>query len=178
MADKRTNQGIPTADEEALEAPEIDPVFFAALGATMGPAAALKQLAQQVGSNAILGGVPEVAKRISQYVPSPSAREMEPISIAVDKLGMGKYSMAGNSVRGLGLNPTDYGDMFRYASKNTPGLQQLSKAAPNLVEGVSKALDVLGKTPTSDKIKLSEQAAKRLTQERINFIIDILNDAH
>lgn len=62
-------QGIPSPDEEALQQPTIDPVFFATMAGLMGPASAGRQLVGQVLQNHLLEGLGNAFNRRSQYLP-------------------------------------------------------------------------------------------------------------
>lgn len=59
--------GPPTADEEALQAPTIDPVLALSNAATFGPFTALKMLGQQGLFDMAERGANEGYKRISQW---------------------------------------------------------------------------------------------------------------
>ena len=101
LAQRKKQPKIPTADEEALEEPTIDPVWFSVLGATEGPVAAAKLLGQQIIGNEIFSGVPEEMKRLSQYAPIPK-----------DLYDQLTASLAEGQQTKLGkfTNPANYGD--------------------------------------------------------------------
>jgi hypothetical protein len=60
--------GVPSAQQEALQSPEIDPVFFGALATSVGPVAALRALMHQGIFNQLMSGMSSGAKKTSQYV--------------------------------------------------------------------------------------------------------------
>ncbi len=55
-----------------LQAPTIDPVWYATLGGVMGPVSAAKLLGQQVVQDTALSGLGDI-NRLSQYIPIPKS---------------------------------------------------------------------------------------------------------
>lgn len=66
--------GPPTADEEALQSPTIDPILALSQGATFGPFTALKMLGQQGLFDLAARGVSEGYKRSSQWFNTAGAQ--------------------------------------------------------------------------------------------------------
>jgi len=79
------DKGIPTAEQEALQAPTIDPVFTAALGPTFGLRTMLQSLAMGA-LNSSLGAGPGMTKL--GMIPGPSIT-------ALAKTGLGEHLVAG-----------------------------------------------------------------------------------
>src|SRR5882724_8797032 len=84
-----TNNGIPTAEQEALQAPTLDPIWFGALGTTMGPWMALKSLAGSAlfselgGKHPQLGGLPAppIGALMTPLLMGQLAKMLEPFGI-------------------------------------------------------------------------------------------------
>lgn len=146
LAQRKKQPKIPTADEEALEAPTIDPVMFAALATTMGPVAAAKALVQQVGANALFQGIPEGLKRAEQYLPRASTQ---------DVLDMGYGAVDAQRIAGKDLatsNPENWGTVIR---KGLPDSATAGK--------IGSILDKLTKTPeAADEERLTREAIDKL----------------
>lgn len=70
--DSKLPAGVPTADQEALQAPYIDPIQLAAYGPTFGLKAMLGSLAMQLLNNQ-LGVSPQVNRLGSMPTPGPAA---------------------------------------------------------------------------------------------------------
>lgn len=95
-------KGIPTPDEEALQEPTIDPVFFGSLGMTAGPMVAGKQLFGQMIQDYLMRGLGEGFNRVSQYLP--------PISGKVADFGYAITKAASTQDSGM---PDDYAERIR-----------------------------------------------------------------
>lgn len=94
---------IPTAEQEALQDPQIDPTFLLATGISEGPLAALKSLVGLVGQNAAFQGIPPVVRRLAGYGVTPRGAG------AVER-GVGQ---AYDALKQKGNPPAKYGPMTR-----------------------------------------------------------------
>jgi hypothetical protein len=144
---KLAAKNVPTAEGEALQAPTIDPVFFAALGATMGPAAAGKQLLGQMGQNAVLNRLPDAVKRLSQYIPQLSQGDMKDLGRFTD------HSTDVSSEATSAVNPQSYGAVLRE-------LKPDSKIAAKVADFVDK----ITKTPSQGDAEAYDKALKELAE--------------
>lgn len=107
--------GIPTAEEEALQAPTIDPIWFASLGAGFGPTAAGKMLLQQGMFDTLLQGLSPGTKRASQYAITPRP-SMDPLSWASHRGEMTNSGIPYDFIKGIGYEAMDRGNAAPYGS--------------------------------------------------------------
>lgn len=156
LAKRKKQPKIPTADEEALEAPTIDPVMFAALAGTMGPMAAAKQLIQQIGVNELFQGVPEGVKRLSQYLPRASTQDMR----EGGSLAAMAQEQAGNDIRPA--NPENWGGMIRDMAPNSKAADKLASVLDKLTKMPETAEEERYMKEAIDKLIESGQWAERM----------------
>ena len=152
------NNGIPTAEQEALQAPTIDPIWFGALATTMGPWIALKSLAGSAlfselgGKHPQLGGLPAppIGALMTPLLMGRLAKMLEPFGVSAaeaikdspDFMAMlgGKIGgVAGDAEKVLDPLETQTMDMFHRLLRPMPQLYPGAQVAQPL--GIAALID-------------------------------------
>ena len=154
LAARKKQPRIPTAEEEALQDPTIDPVMFAALGATMGPMAAGKQLIQQIGMNELFQGVPEGIKRLSQYLPAATNR-------TVLQAGEKMTSLQPDLDSGI-VSPKHYGALLKASFPNSSAAKKIADILDRTVAGPENYMSDRAAQKAIDELIKSGEWAKRM----------------